>query len=389
MRLFLFRHIGIVGVVLMLAASRLPAQGSWTGVAEKMPTPRDAHAVLRFGARIMIVGGRTSPEGKTTETVTLFDWRNNRFLPASDLKGSRSFCPLIQLRDGRILAPGGYRKPAEHGTIADMELFDPNQGAWVSQPALRTPRELHTATLLPDGGVLLAGGFSNDDILASCELFRPADAKKAAVQETVMMNHARFGHAAVPMPHRFAGEKEPRDAILVLGGRAAKDISLTETEWYDPQAKKWQEGAKMQHDRFRHTATRLRDGRILVTGGYSSAQKQTLPSAELYDPATDTFTLLENGLSDGKMDHTATLLADGRVLIVGGWCSQKERTVATVDIFDPQTNRFTAALPLPVSCHEHAALLLPDGGVLVVGGLRWEPEAKETLTTLWIYRENR
>ena len=79
-------------------------------------------------------------------------------------------------------------------------------------------------------------------------------------------------------------------------------------------------------------------------------------------------------MRDGRMDHTATPLPDGRVLIVGGWSSGKGRTVATVDIFDPATNTFTPASPLPASRHEHAALLLPDGSVLVSGGLQVEPD---------------
>jgi hypothetical protein len=91
-------------------------------------------------------------------------------------------------------------------------------------------------------------------------------------------------------------------------------------------------------------------------------------------------------MTDGRMDHTATLLTDGRVLIVGGWCSTKGRTVASADIFDPATNTFTPAPPLLASRHEHGATLLPDGTVLVSGGLSVEPNQQRTLNDLVIYR---
>jgi hypothetical protein len=85
------------------------------------------------------------------------------------------------------------------------------------------------------------------------------------------------------------------------------------------------------------------------------------------------------------MDHTATLLPDGRILIVGGWNSLKNRTVASVDLFDPATNTFTPAAPLPASRHEQAAALLPNGDVLLTGGLRHEPALDQTLNDAYVY----
>ena len=136
----------------------------------------------------------------------------------------------------------------------------------------------------------------------------------------------------------------------------------------------------MVQDRYRHTATTLPNGLIVVTGGYSSMQGKTLSTAEIYDPTGDTFMLLTSTMSDTRMDHTATLLPDGRVLIVGGWSSTRNSTVASADIFDPSTFLFTPAAPLPFSRHEHTATLLPDGSVLVTGGLRWEPTVQQTLS---------
>ena len=90
-------------------------------------------------------------------------------------------------------------------------------------------------------------------------------------------------------------------------------------------------------------------------------------------------------MSDMRMDHTATLLPDGRVLIVGGWSSVKGKTVASADIFNPSTNAFTPAASLPISRHEHTALLLPTGKVLLAGGLHWEPNDHETMDDAYLY----
>ncbi len=141
----------------------------------------------------------------------------------------------------------------------------------------------------------------------------------------------------------------------------------------------------MNRDRYRHTATTLNDGRILITGGYSSSQVNTLDMAEIYDPAYNTFTPLTSTMSDTRMDHTATLLTNGRVLLVGGWSSVKGSTVASADIFDPSVNSFTQVASVPVSRHEHTAILLPGGTVLVCGGLEWNT-IQQTLNSSYVFK---
>ncbi|HXG24332.1 MAG TPA: kelch repeat-containing protein, partial [Chthonomonadales bacterium] len=294
-----------------------------------------------------------------------------RFVAARTMAAARSFLPTVVLRDGTVLAPGGYR--SGHGTIRDCELYDPAAGKWRTTGSMRDNRELHTATLLPDGGVLVTGGFSNDTVLRSAELYNPL---KGRFQKVQSMKAARFGHTAALLG---------AERLIVAGGRTHRDVSLTSTEIYLPERNEWAEGPPLKEDRFRHTATPLADGRILFTGGYSSTQKKTLASAEIYDPRTDRFTLLPTSMSDGRMDHTATLLLNGRVLVVGGWSSQIGATVASADLFDPATGAFTPVEPLPESRHEHTATLLPDGTVLIVGGLHYSPETQRTLNDGYLF----
>jgi hypothetical protein len=115
---------------------------------------------------------------------------------------------------------------------------------------------------------------------------------------------------------------------------------------------------------------------------------------EIYDPVLGIFTLLTDPatglplqMSHTRMDHTATLLPDGRVLIAGGWSTVNGAlsTTASADIFDPLSGTVTPVAALPVSRHEAAALLLPTGKVLLTGGLRWEPAVQQTLNSSYVF----
>lgn len=171
------------------------------------------------------------------------------------------------------------------------------------------PRAAHTATLLDDGRVLLVGGCTT----AGC------------------------------------------------GGQARG----ADSEFFDPDTRRFSSGPPMTVPRAGHTATSLEDGRVLFTGGYAAEGRPPHASAELYDPASDTFSPT-GGMIHPRGSHTATLLTDGRVLIVGGHSG--EGVVDTVEIYDPATGRFRAVASLPGPRATHAATRLPDGSVLVVGG---------------------
>ncbi len=123
--------------------------------------------------------------------------------------------------------------------------------------------------------------------------------------------------------------------------------------------------ASMHAPRAVHTATRLRDGQVLIAGGFDD-QGGTEASAELFDPAAGTFSLT-GSMADARLSHTATLLRDGRVLIVGGFGANGER-LASAELYDPATGRFSAAGSMPSARADHTATLLRDGRVLIVGG---------------------
>ena len=379
----------LLGLQILPRGASAQAKNTWTP-AGSMNSPRDAFTICVVAGKIIALGGRTTARGSTVRTTESYSLANALFAADKSMNTDRSFFPVVPLKDsGKVLVVGGFS--GRSGTIKDVEVFNTAAGDWSTVGSLNAARELLTATLLPDGQVLAAGGFSNGAILDSAELYNPGTEK---FTYTGSMKVSRHGHTATLIPtmpvNALAGQ------VLVMGGRTSKDVSLDSTEVYDPSKAAWSAGPKLVQDRFRQTATVLQDGRILIIGGYSSVKSATLDTAEIYDPALNSFSLLTSKMVDGRMDHTATLLPDGRVLVAGGWSSAVKNTdgslgstVASVDIFDPAKSTFSAVAALPVSRHEHAAALitLADGmpAVLVAGGLHWEPALHQTLKDAWIY----
>lgn len=216
------------------------------------------------------------------------------------------------------------------------------------------PRSGHTATLLPDGRVLITGGMRrNQDFYRSAELFDPATGKFSATGE---MQIARVGHAAVLLR---SGK------VLIAGGWIGHGVT-DEAELYDPATGKFTVIGHMLTGRGRPEATLLRDGNVLITGGGgdNDGGGSSITNAEIFDVSTSKFS--ETGaMRYARIAHTATLLADGRVLIAGGRGSEVN---ASAEIYDPRSGTFHDTGRLIAARYKHTAGLLPDGRVLIAGG---------------------
>lgn len=216
-------------------------------------------------------------------------------------------------------------------------------------------RSGHTATLLADGKVLLAGGNDGTQALASAELYDPATGRLTA---TGAMTAPRYAHEATLLPN---------GQVLITGGRAGYHQHAS-AELYDPRSGRFAATGSMQISREAHRSTLLGNGKVLVTGGLSKVWPQQR-LAELYDPATGTFAPAGD-MTTVRADHTATLLPNGQVLLCAGSTGRgiNEDVTDTAELYDPVTNRFTPTGSLSVARHKFAAVALRDGRVLVVGG---------------------
>ena len=281
---------------------------------------------------------------------------------AASLSGAmshgRSFHTATALADGRVLTAGGY---SYFYPIRVADLFDPTTDTFVSTGSMSRSRGFDTATLLLDGRVLVTGGDPeawnfNGPYIDSSELY---DIKTGTFGPTGSLATGRNLHTATLL---LDGR------VLIAGGDGRGTQSLDSAELYDPATGKFSPTGSMLGARAFHTATRLADGRVLLTGGTSDgwAGAKFLATAEIYDPTTGSFSAT-GPLADRRGSHTATLLADGRVLISGG-TSDGSLSLASAEIYDPTTGTFSATGRMTQARTFQDSTLLFDGRVLVTGG---------------------
>jgi hypothetical protein len=256
------------------------------------------------------------------------------------------------LQDGRVLVAGGFDVSGGSATAqASVEVYDPGTGAWTAAASMSAGRAGHTATALPSGKVLVVGGQNQGGALATAEQYDPATNKWSAAGQLAT---ARYGHATVLLT---------TGKVLVVGGRASASAPVSSTELYDPAANSWSAGPNLSVARSDLTATLLDDGRVLVAGGDASASTTAAPqqTADLIDPQGRAATRAVN-MGASRAGHTATLLLDGRVMVTGGTGSPR------AEVFAPALGTWSAAAAPSAVRHAPAAVLLPSGQVLVAGG---------------------
>lgn len=213
-------------------------------------------------------------------------------------------------------------------------------------------RSGHSATLLPDGSVLIVGGMRrNQDFYRSAEVYDPAMKQFRPAGE---MTVARVGHAAVLL----------RSGKVLIAGGWSGHACTDSAEIYDPSNGKFTTVGKMTTRRGQPSATLLENGDVLIAGGADHDTPGGIASAEIFRAATLTFEPV-GSMHFARISHTATVLKDGQVLIAGG---RGEAVNAAAELYDPKTRRFISTGSMLTARYKHTAGLLPDGRVLIAGG---------------------
>jgi Kelch motif/Galactose oxidase, central domain len=317
------------------AKAPVPPGGTCTVRVRFIPTftgLRTAAAVLTDNA----------PSPSQTVAVGGYGGGPDAWVPVGSMTTPRDNATATLLPDGKVLVAGGD-STASH-SVATAELYDPATRSFSSTGALHTAREAAAATLLPDGQVLVAGGTGNLGNLASAELYNPAT---GTWRRTAPMHAAGYGLTATLLHN---------GKVLVAGlsfGRSA--------EVYDPVKGTWADTGPMKSPLFLGTATLLRDGEVLAVGGGGTA-------AELYNPATNDWTATGT-LRAVQQTPTATLLPDGKVLAAGGVTpGAGGHALATAELYNPSSGTWSLTSSMIAARYGGTATLGADDLVLVAGG---------------------
>lgn len=262
---------------------------------------------------------------------------------------------------GRVVAVGGLDVPFTNRTqqpaLASTATWRAHSGRWENGPSLLSPRLWHAAVAMPVDDVLLIGGVAAatgdqpfGTLLTSVELL----GENASVQKAPL-HTGRILHTAT----RLADGK-----VLVTGGVNDAGAPLASTEIYDPIADRWQAGAALATPRSRHDSTLLPDGRVLVSGG-RDADGAALGGTEIYDPARDTWSRGPD-LIEARWDHHVVVLPDGGALAAGGW-TREQHAAAGLESWVATDRVWRPAGQLTRSLRDLHVVPLADGTVLLFG----------------------
>jgi len=328
------------------------SQGTFTSTGSLTTQRMDHTATLLDNGEVLIAGGGAVLEGwPTWSTAELYAPARGTFTSTGSMVVARASHTATLLPDGKVLIAGGSPTTQTLGFLSSAELYDPSTELFTATAAMTVARVGHTATLLNNGQVLLAGG-SNPQTngvsaaLASAELYDPAT---GTFKATGSMTIGRAGHKAILLPD---------GRVLIVGGDQGHNPPA---EVYDPLTGTFALAGSSAYpdDYFPETATLLVDGNVLTTlndGEFSN-------KAELYNPVSGNFTVTSN-MTTNRGYSTSTLLPDGKVLItgldgLGGGSSE---------LYDSAAGVFSATGGVATSQEGHTATLLPDGSVLLAGG---------------------
>jgi WD40 repeat protein len=314
-----------------------PQSGAWT-VTGPMVAARTLHtAVVLPTGQVLVAGGFSVRfTGATLASAEVYNPQTGTWALTGSMSTARVYQTMTLLPTGKVLVAGGCGNPCITPPLASAELYDPQTGTWTPTGSMTTARFYHTATLLPNGQVLVAGGAdASFRDMSSAEVYDPDTGTWTAIAP---MNQARGGATATLLPD---------GRVLVVGG-----CGCFSAELYNPSTGTWSLTGSMSTDRESNTATLLRTGQVLVAGGtVCDPYCFTLDSAELYDPGTGTWSPT-GAMTEQRSGQTATLLPDGTVLAVSL----------------TSTDRYTPGAPAQLAVQSSAVHV---GQTLVVTGSRF------------------
>lgn len=350
----LFRILTII-----LALSAQAQAQSFTNTGPLNVGRGNQTATLLQNGNVLVAGGTTNGANginPPTDSAEIYVPASGTWTNVGAMAVARYAHTATLLPNGKVLVADGVGISNNYADLASAELFDPVSGLWTVTGTPNDARHGHTATLLSNGMVLIAGGYDGTNALGSAELYDP---DTQAWTYTGNLNFPRGHQAAALLPN---GE------VLVAGGDGTNWFSSAEL--YDPVAGTWALTSAMSVARSGATATLLPDGTVLFAGGGSApGPDYTLSSAEIYSYGPGTWQLV-GSMNVPRWGAMATLLASGNVLVAGGLngTNAANTYLASAESYNPLTKAWTIVGLMWVAREGGTATLLDDGQALIAGG---------------------
>jgi len=251
-----------------------------------MAAARGNHtATLLLNGKVLVTGGFNRNTGSALSTAERYDPATGTWTATGSLAAARNYHTATLLLNGKVLVTGGAPDSAGYSSLSSTEVYDPNTGTWTAIGSMASARQAHTATLLPDGRVMVAGGASVGYFTSGAEIYDPA---AGAWTATGSLGTARGIHTATLLPD---------GKVLAAGGNhntvnAPTIGALSSAELYDPASGAWTASGSLNVSRSTHTAILLPSGQVLVAAGYYVNSPSWLSNAELYNSAAGRITLV-------------------------------------------------------------------------------------------------
>ena len=327
-----------------------------------MNVPRSGHtATLLSNGQVLVTGGMER-NGVSFNSAELYNPLTGKFIATNrNMNSQRVGQTATLLPNGKVLLIGGWDN---RGLLSSAEIYDPSAGTFTLTGNMSVGRGDFTATLLSNGKVLVAGG-ENEGALSSAEIYDPPTEKFVP---TGKMNAERTMHTAVLLP----------DGKVLVAGGGEYQHPLSSAELYDPTKGTFTVTGSMSFPRYKQAATQLKDGNVLVVGGSDGRDWQgRYASVELYNPVKGTFLTVANmNTARFKLPEAVVLLKNGKVLIAGGG--------EQVEVYNSESGTFSlSAGRMDTARFYSTATLLEDGRVLVVGGYDNHSQAS---AKAWVYK---
>ena len=304
--------------------------------------------------KVLIAGGDTVTDNATPE---LYDPATGQWSATGKMLDAQRSYTATPLDNGKVL----FVQASSIVGPTRAQLYDPATGQFKATGSmLKRDSASSNAVLLKNGKVLV---FNGGD---SAELYDPATGKWSA---TGSLLAERISPAVTLLDSGL---------VLVTGGRKPlykSSEAVSSAELYDPATGKFTATGSMTMARSSHTATRLANGQVLLTGG-AGLYEPASTSAELYDPATGKFSATGD-MKAARASTLATLLKNGQVLISGGYGAEVKGNIpfeASMEQYNPATGTFTRTATFKTARSEHTATLLGNGNVLIAGGMVADPQ---------------